>query len=366
MVAIGGVGMGGRARPRSGSDRPEPPAGPKGPNAPRAPSAKPHAGGVELGEGAGLLAHHVVHLLLDQGAAEVAAAVGGSLGRGDRVLIVPERSLAASEWSYRLIKMRLDAFDDALDALGLPLDEMLEAVLEPREQGFGPSGANFDPSALIGDAVDVAGWFRSDYAVKGGELEAGQAPLLAALAGHLSGSKERVEATLDAFHLLSESGLLDHYALVGSKRNFLAGTAAQASLVDFGQDGPDPGQVVKAAERLVTDFDTFAAQITATPGEGNGFSPLLVAALHERLHDRSSRFTHVLYCGLDSARGESIPQSRLWGEPTVRHIGAVQISYLLLYVKGNALKQAGTLPLLGSSGFGLRSGRAGPLRRLSL
>jgi hypothetical protein len=113
---------------------------------------------------------------------------------------------------------------------------------------------------------------------------------------------------------------------------------------------------VSVAEAVLSRFESFANEITATPKEG-GYPPLMRAATRERLHRDARKHTHVLFVGIDTSGGDMISRETYFGNS--RHavivVGA-QVSYLLLEVAGNKTVAAGTKTLLKDLNYDLKHG----------
>jgi hypothetical protein len=242
--------------------------------------------------------------------------------------------------------------------------------------------------------------------IKAREVTVGSTPLVAALARHLLA--ERLEVDLDGFGVIGTSELLSDFASALEKRDLLktlsarlkAEGVAQTRLIDERraalkevtsalakalQSAPGAGQqgelseretalkaqiadveaasakasgVVDAADAIVTGFDAFVTDLTSVPATGDGYPPLLAAAMRERLHvEGGTAYTHVLYAGVESAAGETITKRRLFQSPRIRYVGGLHLSYLLLNVADNSLAAAGALPLLGHVDYGLKDFR---------
>jgi hypothetical protein len=258
--------------------------------------------------------------------------------------------------------------------------------------------------SLIGAAADVASFFRSDFSIKARDVAVGATPLAAAICERLSeqaaievdrllrldgktGILAQFRGALDARMKLKRlSAILKARVVDPSTRELEAlraeltskSTAKNAEKdadrrKELGEEelelrrkiasaetnaGPAAGAVA-SADALVSGFDGLAEKLTGSP-EGGGLPPLGVAAIRERLHVGEKPYTHVLFAGVESTGGESIARKSIWPWwNTLTFLGGAQLSYLLVDVRENTVKAAGTESLLARMKLNLSTGFTG-------
>jgi len=378
---------------------------------------KPLEGKIEVGEGVGLVAGLLAQGLLDKVAKEIVDQIKEKLEEGtSSVLLVEDRRLAASDWSYERVRgqleVELEAVEGALGALAGA--EVGEPTPEADALPLAAAGAALTAgTAIVGATAGLIGMLRSDYAISSKEVAIAPTPLLAALSKELLCQSR--EVTVDGFGVLNGK-LIEDFRKATKKRAELErlSTAKKKAVIEPGDraiedrraamndtekaynqalsgDTQPPGldqlkervaaterQVQKAedairsvralvatADALVTRFDTFATAITTAAGEGQ-YPPLVAAALRERLHADKDKHTHVLYAGIELSGGETVARRSLWSSGQVSFIGGVQVAYLLLDVNQNQIVSAGTRPALRSLKVRLSDGTAETLNEIRL
>lgn len=367
---------------------------------------KPVEGKVDVGEGSGLVGQAVAYLLLDQGAAEIAAEVRDKLTDGDRVLIVDDRDLAGNDWAYQMVSRQLAKEDAALQAVSNAFEALTQA---DGEQGQGRRqlltaavAAVGAVSTILGAAAGIAGMFKSTYAISARAVTIGPTPLVAALASHFTDGK----ATVDGFSLRDSKIVEDFWAArdkrlevakkavelraktldpadqrIEGQRDALKNARAELDKAIAGGSANDAlKQHVRDSERAVEEsvnsvvderalielsaaavdrFDAFAT--TVTTGER---PPLLAASVRERLHEGDPKYTHVLFAAAEGAGAETITRQRSFGNGEAGFLGGVELSYLLLKVETDAIEAAGTKPLLGHVKYKLKDAELEHLKTL--
>ncbi len=381
---------------------------------------KPLEGKTEVGDKVGLVAELVAQTLLSVAAEGIATKVP----KDARVLIVEDRRLVASDWTYQIVHQELGQQKQALDS-GLSMVRAAaelpkqESPAEPETPAF--LGALTAPQAIIGSAATLVGMFQTDYSITSRDVTTTGTPLVSAVAGALLVEKNASRHVLvDAFHLVDASPIFSDFGALTKQRSELeriklelhtarivaaahraADLRAELKAVAESRDKaladpkstksllvklearekelrenhakveaelPRARAAVTFAESLITRFDAFATAVLATP-QGDGYPPLVVAALRERLHPGTGDppVTHVLYLGSESAGAETVTR-RSFFKPAGRmhYMGGVQVSFLLLETKTNMTTAAGTESLLGSMRYNLGAGTARPIARVML
>jgi hypothetical protein len=390
---------------------------------------KPLEGKVDRGEGVGIVGKLLAYELLQDGASEIVEAIKSKLTGSPNVLVVEDRALVATDWTYSLIRAELQAHEEALLAAikAFPPSSPTAGVGRPgterapetpneeskRTMGFLPPAALVSAiPAVVGAAAGLIGMFRSNYSITGQDFALGATPLVAAVAKKLLGLSPLPELSIDQFSLVGDQiiarfqkALKDRLQVERLAQMSKGNTVqpADRQLQDLrttlatyikvlAESKPETDttalrrliedirakieQVEKAAaadrarvmlaEAVSARFDTFVTEITTAPKDG-GYPPLVRAAMRERLHADNSKHTHVLFLGVDASGGEMITRQAYFEKSGVAVIvGGVQVSYLLLDVGGNKTVSAGSKTLLGHLKYDLKNGQAGSLQRTQL
>jgi hypothetical protein len=392
--------------------------------------AKPPDGKVEVGDNAGMVADAVARALLEDAARRIATE--SSLGKGDKVLVVEDRLLIATDWQYRAVEGRLRQQIEALDTAKRMVIEAggRETEAQSVQAEDEPAAAESSRRSLLaaaavpglvaaapgvlGAVAQVAGLFRSDYALSSREVTIGATPLVAAVTGELL--REGKAVILDGFSLLKDSSLLADFAAAQQARvelerltleaaqgadvqrravddarsereqaatahakaagegkgdDILAALRAQiqgadSRIADLEQQLAGPEPAIAFAKMVAEAFDGLAAALV-TASDGAVYPPLIAAATREALHGDQPKATHVLFLSADGASGETITK-RGWfgGTRKIRFVGGLQTSFLLLDAANNTTKAAGAHSFLGDVDYKLGDGDMDPMRKIDL
>jgi hypothetical protein len=389
---------------------------------------KPLEGKVDVGAGVGHVGKLLAYELLQDGASTIVDGIKDELIGSPNILIVEDRALVATDWTYSIIQAELQAHEEALLAAIKAFDPVpsskgagVSGSQAPvagtegaqRTQGFvGPAALVSAIPTLVGAAAGLVGMFRSNYSITGNEFTIGATPLVAAVTEKLLALDPVPDLTVDQFCLLEDQIIAKFQAALKSRLELerltliAKGKTVQAAdrelqdlrtlLATYAKalgDSKPPADLerlqrlidevrakinqaeqtsatdrarVMLAEAVSTRFDTFATEVTTAPKDG-GYPPLVRAAMRERLHGDNRKHTHVLFVGVDSSGGEMITRQSYFAKSGVAVIvGGAQVSYLLLKVGSNKTVAAGSRTLLGHLKYDLKNGEAGPLDRSDL
>lgn len=390
---------------------------------------KPLEGKVDVGAGVGLVGKLLAYELLQDGASTIVDRIKGKLTGSPNVLIVEDRALVATDWTYSMILAELQAHEEALLAAikafdPVPSNKGIEVSGTEQAPVSGTEGAQrtqrFVGTAalvsaiptLVGAAAGFIGMFRSNYSITGKEFAIGATPLVAAVSEKLLELTPVPDLTIDQFCRLEDQIItkfqaalknrleLDRLTQAAKGKSVQAAdreledlrTLLAAAIKALGDAKPESN--IQLLRELITDvrtrikeveqaasadrsrvmlaeavsarFDTFGTEITTAPKD-NGYPPLVRAAMRERLHSENRKHTHVLFVGVEASGGEMITRQSFFAKEGVAVVmGGAQVSYLLLDVVGNKTVAAGSKTLLGHLKYDLKNGEAGPLDRSDL
>jgi hypothetical protein len=367
---------------------------------------KPLSGATTVKDGAGYPGELVAFSLLNDVTSSIAAAVNRA--QANHVLIVEDRALLDSEWPFLSVTTQLAATRDTLDKAS----ELLVVAQQPEQDKAAVEVLAVPPvvSALgalpkiVGGVADIAGMFRTNYAMSSRTMSAEGTPVAAQVASLLLTQSSGVAVSLDGFATVraDASELLTELDEVRNRRRQLEidsipvrervaqvtsviatlsadRTATQASLLKVLEANKDATQL---AERLaaideqighhqiesahdvatlavvhaaVAAHDAFEmATRTAAAGER---APLLSALAREQLH-RPNGPSHVLFVSVDSVGADiATPQSQLGETDYVRYFGGMQVSYLLYEVSSGRVVAAEVERRIASAKLDLKGGQ---------
>jgi hypothetical protein len=354
------------------------------------PKSTPVKGETTVDDKSGSLVEVVALRGLDTVADTIVEAVGAEGVGATAVLIVEDRALAQSEAPRAEITGRLALFAERFAAAQLSLDvpadapQAQQALLTPQVAPVLAAAPAVGQAALgvVGLAADLIGMFKTDYSIKGRDVNVDYAALAAAVAGKLTAGEKTVvidgmqslenSPTIAALNDLLEARakleeLADRRTAVeldpttaqidalnaritaasaASDKAREAGKAddaqrADALLADLRTQlettASDDYRLLKAkiaaATALIASFDQYVTAISAVP-DGQTYPPIVAAALRDVLHQEGGP-SHVLFLAVLSAAGEMITQTGLFSSN--RHvglIGAVAASYILVDEEG--------------------------------
>lgn len=349
------------------------------------PKTAPLEGTVDVADGTGAVGRVAALALLAGAAAHIAAGVKEA--KAERVLVVDQIDLAASDWSHALVHSQLDPLADAAKRVKVALDATGSTPTGASTRSIAALGtaATVVP-ALIGSAADVAGYFRSNYTVAKVDITATSTPLVAAVASELI--RNQITCYVDGLALFHQRSstmaafgrLLDLRWSLLEARLRASQTALQRAKdeVTKAQTAVDAAKdqsaelrtakaelsrsqdhaalvqgVIDAAAKLEELIDTFATTVTTVVGDA-ALPPLGQAALRDLAHDPKDR-VHVLALSLDEVGVDGITRRQLFRSPTTTYVGATHVSGLLL-APGGSVAMATTYAGTGTARVALKTG----------
>jgi len=370
--------------------------------------------------GPDLVAQVVAYELLEIAARDVVTAVkvkidevrAAQKGMIPRILIVTDRALVATDWSFAAVGQQLSYFSAALDDANARLSAVPEREMQPESLAAGVGLG--DVGDLLTGVSGILTAITTNYSTASNEIALGSTPLVAAVASELLGNA--IPVVVDQFSLLkpdkspvfrefakAQASCLALRRMVSEHRTKTVEPADRAAkaleaaqdayykaLATLQQGGQAPSTgvletkmeelrsniqkaaetraLVAYAEGLISQFDSFATSITSAPKEGV-YPALVAAALHEALHaasaDQQGRITHVLYVGVEGCAGQTVKRTLLlWGHADF--MGGEEVSYLLLDCLNNEIVAVDTVTLLATLPMNLRKGTLDPAYEIAL
>jgi hypothetical protein len=337
---------------------------------------QPQEGKTEADEKFGYVTELVAYQVLKEQAKEIGKEIDAKLDpqKKHKVLIVDELDFATEDLSLVHLEALFKLFQDSISK---QLDEnkkIKEKVL-PAIKGVLPA-AILAVSGIVGVVADIIGYFKTDYNIKGREVNLKDHAIFA----NVLSSITKVPVQIFKFHLIEKSEILSNFkALLDQKTQLdtslaMLKTSVTKKLTD---DIEEAKQVVSrlevalekltteteirkeieekvkankksmeeknallvktnaailATETLLTAISNFAESATKTP-EDKSPPLLLKAAL--RKHIRTEGFTHLLNLKILSAGGEAVTmQQRIGKSGKLIFIGGCAISYILVQTDG--------------------------------
>ncbi len=373
---------------------------------------QPLEGDITADDKAGHVAEVVAHSLVTRAATDLAKELA-SKAEGKRILIVEDRDLAASDWTYQVVSARMGEVVNELNVLKTTLTPNHEPIVSPPGDlaegtpavGVAPAviaagSAAIVVKSLVGAAADVLGYVQSDYTIKGRSISAQYPPLVSALANALRRVNDGPSVVLDHLRPLPEtSGTLTQFKTVGDLRwavtraklelqvgdlataatTVSAATKAKTSAIakvgalpsdaklSDRQAAESEAQIAEesllAAEKkhgalksLVDQAagaearaDALITELTKAP-EAGGLPPLGLAVLREVIHGANA-VDAVLAASIDAIGGETITRKNRMLGPAIRYVASCQVSTLLVATKTAGKVEAGDILAAASSGF---------------
>jgi hypothetical protein len=314
---------------------------------------KPLEGAVTAGEKyealGQVIAHEAVNSLADRIAEEIRDALpkeeGNKKPKPAVILIVDSLDIASNDAVLVEVQSQIRGFAAALDRQ----TRKNNAILGPTEE----PPASVAPLALITSILplalgavstlaDIAGYFKTDYTVKGMTFDLKREVLVSALAGNLHDDARTIY--IERFYPLDESPTLSEFANAQQQAVSLQTTVQQLSseIIEpaSGAGGKQRAHpklneakaAVQASQVLLTAFDGFTKSVTAAPDDKSA-PKLVLAALRQRAKELKP--THRLCPSIQFSAGEVVTsKSRLEKSDVIRFVGGVTVFYVLAEASG--------------------------------
>ena len=391
------------------------------------PETKPLEGKTDIGESSGYVAELVGYHSLKQASSHITERLGviEDLADDTRILIVNQLNYAVDDVPLIEVSTQCKLFDTWINAqintnnkiLGeiLPISEKYEISELAKERVamlaafplllplMGTAISALPAVAgLVGATADIAGYFKTDYVMKGREFSLKDEALIAAVAGSLRSDGRHVY--IYNFYSLDISPT--HSALVQCftqlHNNITRFTESRNRLKYFSkmkteeiselqkqlkklekEADPTPATIetikkiletilnetawLDRANLAILDSDTIQGELTTfltsvtSTGNAESISKLAQALLREKVRDLG--ITHLLYLGVVSSGGESITKKSIWRSGNISYIGGAVVTYVLSSINGDVLS-SDTLPILSAFDFDPSGKVRMPLRQI--
>lgn len=357
-------------------------------------------------DNAGALAPWLAHRQVQRAAADIAAAVMEALGTEVerdpvRVLVVDQRELVAGDWTFQLLKGRIESMATQLDrlredieaatsrvdraaeqSLDTPGGEPLDAATALRRAAAGTAGEEAVPSAEAGPqgteeseqkgsapsapwdaAMALLALLRTDYAVAAVQVRADSSELATLTAAALTPQPGVVVEVGDLGTLVSSPTLRSWTALLAAREALAVQVSRLAGALSAVTGGAQVLSAQGTVEHVRLTLETLQAEMASwlRPTPDRAAPPLLTAVRHERLHGRGSLgITHVLYVSLDHLGGDVVTRSSVFGSSRrLTYLGGAHGSWLLLRTDTGALLGGGAVAPAASLTHDVSTGQAG-------
>jgi hypothetical protein len=395
------------------------------------PAAKPPEGKNESDANAGYIAELVGYHALKRVSADITRGLSTVVGLGNdvRILIVDRLDYATGDIPFIEVTSQLSVFEVRCRKQVAANKELADLAMQKGERGddekipavktgatrlaplaalpfFLPAIATAVTAlpavtGVVGTAADIAGYFRSDYSLKGRNISLKTEGLIAAVAGSLRSEKRYVyvynfysmdttgpqsklmnmyAGVLDCSSRLEQSrnrlqyviskknGLLAELKISLQKLGTVAPTAEREQEIAYLREAIQretawldrANMEVLASDAIHTELGTFVKNVT-TADAAQPASKLAQAVFREKVHELG--ITHLLYLGVLSSGGESVTRKWLFGTGTTSYLGGSVVSYVLSRVEGEVLA-SDILPVLYSFGFDPADQRNSPLKQI--
>ncbi len=294
-------------------------------------------------------------------AGDVARAVEGQCGPGNaaRILIVDSLDFCGADVQSIQVSAQLDFWLAELETWTAAVDRMIQQVAErvrpDRTAAVAAAGGVAAAAGAVAEVaalgVDIVGYFRTGYDVRGQAVSLPDAALRSLVAGHLD--KQRCSVFLPAFHRLDSGAIPVVEKLnecirrkdrlkqqVAALRGLSAVQKAQGPESESDAKDNSRGQAAeieaacKKAELVIGEFAELNEALTTAPRSG-GYPPLVAAAIRHYL-DRM-QITHLLHLGVASTGGDMVLGRGLFGAGKAGYLGGCVITYVLARTSGEIL-----------------------------
>jgi hypothetical protein len=263
-----------------------------------------------------------------------ASSAGDASQRKANLLIVDSLDLVGADAQLREISSLLEIWKSELQDQNQGLQTLLlsEEAQDMQAEPVTIATGLAMVSGILSAAADIAGFFRTDYDVKGREIQLTTIALQARVAGKI----KTHTVHLPHFFRLASSPVIDNFNQCIRLRRHLVHTMAMVKSRLIDQSGASPTKeraeaAIAQSENVIKTFDEFNKLITSVAA-GKDFSPLAAAAI--RKHLDTLQITHLLYLAIASSGGDTITSRGLFQSGKVRFLGGGVVCYVLAESNG--------------------------------
>jgi hypothetical protein len=321
--------------------------------------AKPLEGKIETDEKFGYVAELTAYKSMQRCVETIGKATQDKLPETARILLVDTLDFAQGDSPLIQVQKQFALFTAKFESMKTRFDTLLKKSLIGQRK---PAGSEllagvgtvlFGATSIASLIADLAGYFRSDYNIKGQDFALSDESLRISVAGKIS----KVSAYMLNFSLIVESDifttfqslLADRIAIENQKNLLLLKKKAEvdapddqsskAETVAAGTEKAEPPDVAAPAaiadwQNLSATFDSFVVSI-ASVAEGQQLPTLAVAATREQI--RKKGITHLLYLKVASGGGEAITRKSHFRSGLTAFLGGCAITYILADTDGRVV-----------------------------
>lgn len=300
--------------------------------------AKPLEGKVEVDDKVGYVAEVVAYCSLDDLAQKIATDINPA---NYTILIVDSLDCASGELAWLEITSQFQAFRDQMDKQ-IKVDEIILELSQPEVLSLEPvttaaAVLTLAPSVLS-LLADIAGYFKTDYTIKGRVVDLKHEALVSAVASHLLETK-KCKVYIEKFRQVHKSSIMETFANLMQKAVHLGGLSVQLSDKITRLTDPQELNKAKAAvietNMLLEEFQRFSTTVAATP-DARTYSRLYEAALYAE--NRGKNPTHLLFLRILSSGGEVVTR-RTWVNRSgvMSFMGGLVACYILAETDGTVV-----------------------------
>lgn len=317
--------------------------------------SKPVEGKIETDDKFGYLAEVSAYQAMNLATEAIAQTLADKTGTRSGILIVDALDCCIDDIAVQQVMEQLLFFETELidqekknqglrkQRSGIPEDAMPMAA----------SATLASTLALVSGSLsavaDIVGFFKTDIAISGREVDLSGNALRAGVAGHLAQKGRQVY--LRPFHRLKSSLVIQRLGRCIKQRQALReSTALLKAQEGDNPDAPNKGgksEVEMALARsqvLIEEFDAFNKRLTAVP-EGQSRSLLARIALQQWIDSREAGITHLLFLEVASSGGESITTKSLFRSQKADFLGGGTFTYLLVEMHGRIVAASNKVKL---------------------
>ncbi|MBP2134238.1 hypothetical protein J2128_002204 [Methanomicrobium sp. W14] len=244
---------------------------------------------------------------------------------------------------------------------------------------------------LLATASDIAGYFRTDYTIKGKEISLDKEALMSSVAGHLGsyGMTSYIQNFYSLYDSVKGSQVLKNYTEIQkmlmdlsekkTKLEYYSGSDAEkensktkgkkGTEEDTGKDsGEDPAQktirtAIKNSDTIINESKTIIQEISAA-ADADKTSKLMKALLREK--EELFGITHILCVNVAQSGGEIITKKKLLGRTdNMGCTGGAAVSYILAEKTGKIVS-SGIVSAMFTLDFSLSGRPETKLREINL
>lgn len=321
--------------------------------------SKPIEGKIDANEKFGYVAELVAYHSMRQCASKIAQQINEKLHNpadGAKVLLVDTLNFMQGDFAriqiesqFNLFEERFQAMRNALASLEEKIDKQLDIPTsmgvseETKEQqplvaamgvAGGLTAGLFAVSSIASLLADIAGFFRSDYSIKGRDVKLSDEALRASVAGKIT-----QPTYFFNFGLIAESDTLTSLRkLLDGKisNDVIKNRIAEKVKSSDNKELTAKAQVILSEWQTLSDaFDNYIKSVASVQPNSQELPLLIQAASRDQI--RKNGITHLLYLKTVSSGGEAITRKWFWGDGQMAFLGGCAVSFVLAKTDGEVV-----------------------------